>query len=229
MTLGFVLTGLGLIVGAFVFVLAARERKLDTEGIGILVLVGGITGILGARLTQLFFQTGNIAAATQPSLGGKSILGGVLVGWLAVEITKRILKIRRSTGDLFALALPAGEAVGRLGCLANGCCYGETCNLPWAIHQHGEWRHPAQIYSALASGILFVLLWQLRQRFPREGDLFRLYLIGFAITRFVIEFFRWHDHMAGPLSAMQWVCLEMLAAALIWQLWQARKRPNPVT
>src|SRR5437899_2542448 len=117
MTLGFVLTMLAYSVGALVLYLAARERRMATEGIRYVALAGLVGGVLGAKVTELLLAHGQAAAANpgillDPRLGGRTILGGVIVGWGAVEATKWRLGIRRSTGDLFALALPAGEAVG---------------------------------------------------------------------------------------------------------------------
>src|SRR5207247_6012464 len=135
-------------------------------------------GVLGAKVTEWglgHWQTlaSHPATMLDPRLGGRTIIGGVLAGWLAVEIAKWRLGIRRSTGDLFALALPAGEAVGRIGCFFNGCCYGVPSHVPWAVFQHGAWRHPTQFYAALLAAALFGLLVMLRNRMPREGDLFR--------------------------------------------------------
>ena len=106
-------------------------------------------------------------------------------------IAKRIMGIRRPTGDLFAMALPAGEVVGRIGCHLNGCCYGIRCEMPGAVFQHGALRFPAQLVSSATAAVMFgVLLW-LAPKLKREGDLFRAYLLLFGTTRFAIEFVRW--------------------------------------
>jgi phosphatidylglycerol:prolipoprotein diacylglycerol transferase len=227
MTLGEFFTAASYGVGGFVFWLSARRRGLDTKGIGVVVLVGFVAGILGAKITQLVFQgwplTVPAEAALDPRVGGRALLGGLLFGWLGVELAKRRLGIRRSTGDHFALALPAGEAVGRIGCHLNGCCYGAACDLPWAIHQHGADRHPAQLYSAAAAASLFGLLLWLRPRLSREGDLFRAYLVGFGIIRFGLEFFRWRESLVFGLSPMQWFCLELVVSVLIYTLWRRRR------
>jgi phosphatidylglycerol:prolipoprotein diacylglycerol transferase len=132
-----------------------------------------------------------------------------------VIVAKRALGIRRPTGDLFALALPAGEVVGRIGCYFNGCCFGKECDLPWAIEQHGAFRHPTQIYSAVSALLLFLCMLWLRPRLRNEGDLFKAYLIGFGASRFVIEYFRYQDHLLWGLSAMQWVCIDLVAFASV--------------
>lgn len=217
MTPGGIVTMVGYAVAAMVFYLAARQRRLATEGIGIVALAGLCGGVLGARLTEWVLVhshewTAQPTAFFNPQAGGKTIIGGVLCGWIAVEIAKWRLGIRRSTGDMFALALPAGEAVGRIGCLLNGCCFGTTTAVPWAIYQHQAWRHPAQLYSAFVALVLFTLLCHLRSRLEREGDLFRLYLVLYGASRFAIEFLRDRQIAFGGLSAAQWVCLEVAVA-----------------
>jgi phosphatidylglycerol:prolipoprotein diacylglycerol transferase len=174
-------------------------------------------GIFGAKLTRLLFATtsgANIGAlAAHPD--GKTIIGGILFGWLAVELAKRKFGIKRSTGDCFAFALPLGEAVGRVGCFLNGCCYGSQCTLPWAVYQHGDWRHPAQIYSVIVCLSIFATLWCLRLKCDRQGDLFRLYLLLWSVSRFSLEFVRERTDVHFGLSTAQWVCGEISATVLI--------------
>lgn len=213
--LGELFTALGYAVGAVVFFLAARRRGIATEGIGYIALAGLCGGVFGARLTEWVLGHGPLIvehpdAFLNPAVGGRTIIGGVLAGWMAVEIAKRRLGIRRSTGDLFALAVPAGEAVGRIGCFFNTCCYGTVCDLPWAVYQHGAWRHPTQLYSSVAAAAVFYLLFRLRDRMPREGDLFRCYLVLYGVTRLTIEFFRERALGFGSLSLAQWVSLELI-------------------
>jgi len=218
-TLGIVFTALGYITGIVVLVLAARERRLLTEGMLRIGAAAFLGGIIGAKLTEWIFSGWPFriqpVLILDPSLGGKSLLGGILIGWLCAEVAKRRMGIKRSTGDLFALALPAGEAVGRIGCFFNGCCYGTITNSPLAVYQHGAWRHPAQLYSAFVSLIIFAVLFALRNKMPREGDLFKLYLVLFGATRFGLEFIREQTGYIWGLSAMQWFCIEICVAGAI--------------
>ena len=151
-------------------------------------------GVVGAKLGEFAAEGWPLRISFwsifDPEFGGKALLGGILGGWIAAGIAKRRMGITRSTGDLFALALPAGEAVGRIGCYFNGCCYGIATKFPIAIYQHGAWRHPTQIYSSITAALIFTALFLVRDKLPREGDLFKLYLLLFGITRFGIEFIR---------------------------------------
>lgn len=234
MTIGTVFTNLGYVVGALVFVyFARRDGRLDRRLVWVM-LCGFAAGVIGARLVQwlLLGAPGGIAAWTNPAEGGRTIIAGIVCGWIAVEVAKARLGIKRSTGDLFALALPAGEAVGRIGCLLNGCCYGATCSLPWAIEQHGALRHPAQLYSSVVAVLTFITLLTLRGRMWREGDLFRAYLLMYGLARFSIEFLRERDHLFAGLSLAQWFCLELTIAGAIglahsWWVTHAKPAYNP--
>src|SRR5205085_2034721 len=169
-----------------------RARGFSTEGMRLVFLAALAGALIGAALLQyaseavtcavgggepwLFWRRSLHEHLLHLLLGGRTWLGALLGGYAGVELAKRPLGIVRSTGDGFALALPLGEAVGRLGCFFAGCCYGRETMLPWAAWQHGAWRHPTQLYSAAAALALFALMWRLRSRMPREGDLFKLYL-----------------------------------------------------
>jgi phosphatidylglycerol:prolipoprotein diacylglycerol transferase len=212
--LGVAFTALGFVAGACIFHMAARHRGLATEGMRVVAIAGVIGGTLGAKLTQWVLVNGqflrdNPEALLNPTLGGRTILGGLLAGWATIEIVKRRMGIRRSTGDLWAQALPAGEAIGRIGCFFNGCCQGVVCSLPWAVYADGAWRHPAQLYSAAAAAVIFAVVMRARDHMTREGDLFRLYLVLFGVSRFALEFARERTIGLGGLSLAQWVSLEL--------------------
>jgi len=210
-----------------VLVLSARKGGIATQGMGKVAVAGLIGGVLGAKVTQLLVEgwPNKVPFWTilDPKAGGKALMGGLLIGWVSVATAKWKLGIRRSTGDHFALALPGGEAVGRIGCYFNTCCYGRVCDLPWAVHQHGAWRHPTQIYSSLAAGLLFGLLLWLKPRLKREGDLWRCHLAGFGLSRFGLEFLRENDAVVIGLSAMQPLCLELVVFAVFGWLFAARR------
>lgn len=180
---------------ALVFWQMARRRGMATDGIARIMGAGLIGGLAGANLLQLL-ATG---------LPGKTIEGGIIGGWLAVIWMKRRLGITRPTGDLFALAIPAGEAIGRIGCFIGGCCFGKTARLAWAVHDHGAWRHPSQLYLAVAAAIAFgALLTIERRRILPENGLFYLGGTLLCIDRFVVEFFRYGGQAVFGLTLAQW-------------------------
>lgn len=178
---------------------------MATDGIAIVAAAGLLGGLAGAALFQVL--------ATAGAHPGKSVLGGVAGGYAAVALTKRRLGIVRPTGDLFALALAAGEAVGRWGCFLGGCCYGRPdADLPWRVWQHDAWRHPTQIYLALGCAAIFgvLLLAPRRFRIPENG-LWALQGLLYCPLRFGVEFYRAGDPLALGLTAAQWACLVGIA------------------
>lgn len=227
MTLGFLFTFLGYATGAAVFWGRARERGLATEGMGIIAVTAFAGGIAVAKISQ-WLVAAPLAVLKNPllladlSTGGRALIGGVLGGWLAVRWTRRRLGIDRPTGDLFALALPAGEAVGRIGCFFNQCCYGIPSSGFYVCYQQGTLRHPVQIDMALSAAAIFVLLWGRRDRVAREGELFALYLVLFGLSRFVLEFLRARDEFIGGLSLAQCVCLGLAG----WGTYRLRHVPR---
>ena len=223
MTPGSVVTFLAYLVAAVVAVAEARRRRLATEGMGYIAVAALLGGVLGARLAHWVLVDRQAFAAYPLGVldmryGGRTILGGVIGGWLAVELAKQRLGIKRSTGDLFAPALALGEAVGRIGCFLNGCCYGQPTTVPWACYQHGAERHPTQLYTMVWCLLIFAVLRRWRDKLPREGDLFRVYLVLWGLGRFVIEFWRDSGTMALGLSAAQWAGLGV-ALLGAWGLW----------
>lgn len=150
---------------------------------------GLLGGLAGANLVQ-WFATG---------LPGKTIEGGIAGGWIAVVAAKRALGVTRPTGDLFALAIPAGEAIGRIACFIGGCCYGKVTSVAWAVHDHDAWRHPAQLYLSFGAAVSFAALYAVerRVRLP-ENALFYAGGMLFCAQRFSVDFFR--DVAATPLG-----------------------------
>jgi phosphatidylglycerol---prolipoprotein diacylglyceryl transferase len=147
-------------------------------------------------------------------LGGKSIVGGLIGGLIAVEWVKRRIGVTRSTGDLFGIPLAVGIAVGRIGCFLTGLddhTYGLPTTLPWGVDfGDGVARHPTQLYEiAFLLLILTPLLVWLHRRRHREGDLFKAFMVGYLGFRLALEAIK-PGVFFGPLNAIQWACLGTL-------------------
>lgn len=202
LTLSATCYALGYIAGLAAFGYMAKRRGIATEGVWLLMSAGLIGGLAGANLTQLLV-TGS---------PGKTLLGGIVCGYIAVVLAKRYLGIVRPTGDLFAMALAAGEAIGRWGCFFGECCFGKIApNLPWAVYEHGAYRHPTQAYLALAATAVFIVLWWLHRKPLPENALFYIQGMLFCTARFGIEFFREGPALFAGLTLAQFACLAGLA------------------
>jgi prolipoprotein diacylglyceryltransferase len=159
------------------------------------------------------------------SPGGKTIVGGLLGGWIGVEIVKRFSGIHRRTGDLFALPLCVGIAVGRIGCLLAGLAddtFGEPTTLPWAVDLgDGIGRHPVQVYEILFL-ILLGLLVSTRAKLP-EGARFRIFLGGYLTWRLAIDFLKPQPLIQG-MNLIQWSCVGGIILLLLDEIrvWKGR-------
>jgi prolipoprotein diacylglyceryltransferase len=180
------------------------------------VIVGGLVGALvGAKLLVLLQHIDLLFSNWQQLflllLQGKTVVGALLGGLIGVEITKKIIGVNRSTGDVFVYPLIVGTGVGRIGCFLTGLSdrtYGIATNLPWGV-DFGDriLRHPTQIYEIIFLLILIIFL-KIRSRYHRqEGDLFKFYMVAYLSFRLLIDFLKPDFHPLFGLSAIQIACL----------------------
>jgi phosphatidylglycerol---prolipoprotein diacylglyceryl transferase len=141
-----------------------------------------------------------------------------------------------SMGDLFCSVAPLGYTFGRIGNFINGELYGRPTDVPWGmffpLDYENMLRHPSQLYEAFFEGVvLFVILWSLRKKFSFTGAILALYITGYGIFRFFIEFFREPDahlgYILGPLSMGQLLCLAMIIAGGAIFFYRRRRFINP--
>jgi prolipoprotein diacylglyceryltransferase len=175
------------------------------------VIVAAVLGAaIGSKVLAWFEDPSlwHTAASLWP--GGKTIVGGLLGGTLAVEMEKRRLGIRTRTGDLFAIPITIGIAIGRIGCFLGGIddhTAGTPSSLPWAVDfGDGIPRHPTQLYEIVFLMILSAVLRHFRSLRTANGDLYRIFLFAYLVWRFAIDFLKPEPAFAG-LSSIQWVCL----------------------
>lgn len=145
-------------------------------------------------------------------VGGKTIVGGLLGGWAGVEIAKRVVAVRHSTGDAFVFPLIFGMAVGRIGCFLTGLedhTYGQATALPWGVNfGDGVFRHPTQLYDIVFLALLAaaLALWRVTPR--PNGQLFRMFLLAYMLWRLAVAFLKpRYTYTSLHLSAIQFACL----------------------
>ena len=213
------------------------EMKLDEKGFWRLIYCLFFGALLGGKLLYWAVSYRELLDGRLSLIGdfryGFVFFGGVL-GALAMGFVAKLWVglDYMATADYAGVALPFGHAVGRLGCLAAGCCYGSPTALPWGIALGGSpgsvtprelWGvplHPTQLYeSAACAAIGFFLLKALLPRVERRelvpGTVFLAYVALYSAARFGIEFFRFDDRGASlpPFSVSQWLSLAGVAAA----------------
>ncbi len=225
-----------------------RRRGWPTGPWLLLVAWTMLCAVAGSKLAMLTPEDWATALGhgLLPTTTHKSFIGIVVGGFIGVRFARRLLGFTATVGDAFALALPMGLAVARVGCLLGGCCFGTPTSLPWAVcYPAGSlahsvhiarglipaWAttslavHPVQAYEiVLLAGALGVLLWA-RSRLKRKLSLFLLYIILQSLVRLGIEFVREGrpvPHVIG-LSPLQ-LALAGLALGCAVALWFRERR-----
>lgn len=238
---------LGVLAASIPFFHEARRRGMLCDRLVFVVGVTLLSGAIGAKLSTVWEY---LLAAPHPSLvgawidGGRSILGGLAAAYAGALVAKRIAGYRRSTGDLFAPAVALGMAVGRWGCFLTEQV-GTPTSLPWGIRltpeqaaripecqsycASGVAMHPSFLYEILFQGAMFGLLWWLRPRVRRPGELFRIYLLAYAVFRFAVEFVRGNAVVWAGLTRPQLFLVPSTAllTASFLRSWRRSARPRP--
>ncbi|HTV16567.1 MAG TPA: prolipoprotein diacylglyceryl transferase family protein [Acidobacteriaceae bacterium] len=221
-----VFEALGYVVGYVVFRWARARRGdvVEEPQRWTVIAAAAVGALIGSRLLGLAEQWPTVLAAARSgrlvavffASGGKTIVGGLLGGWIGVELAKRFSGIHSRTGDLFALPLCAGIAVGRIGCFVAGLAddtYGKATRLPWGVNfGDGVSRHPTQLYEILFLAVLAFALTR-PANWP-DGYRFRLFMAGYLGWRLAIDFLKPQPLVAG-MNVIQWACvagLSVLAA-----------------
>jgi phosphatidylglycerol:prolipoprotein diacylglycerol transferase len=191
--------------------------------------------LIGARLIYvLVYGRGEYAAHPIEVLyvwqGGLSFHGAILGMALAIILfARRYRFLVLAVTDLVALCGTPGLFFGRIGNFINGELYGRPTTVPWAMIFPGDPlhvpRHPSQLYEAFAEGVLLsALLWWIdgmarRRGYERPGLITGLFLVGYAVIRFSLEFTRAPDAqlglVIGALSMGQLLSMIMFAAGVV--------------
>ena len=199
--------GLFIAVSFIVGIIVARHEagrlEEDQDKIMDLCFYVLLAAIVGSRL---FYVLTNLEMFVSDPLEILRIWNCGLVfygGFIAALITAIIyLKKKKmllfKTADIMAPPLAIGHAIGRMGCFFAGCCYGNACDLPWAVIFTNPDSlapvniavHPTQLYSFVANLLIFIFLWFFRKRKRYDGQLFWIYVFLYGVSRFLIEIFR---------------------------------------
>jgi phosphatidylglycerol:prolipoprotein diacylglycerol transferase len=225
------------LVGLWIVARRARREGLDVARVTDLSIYVLIAGLIGAKLFMVAIDWRQYASHfTRRELWSLLQSGGVFYGGLAAALPVAWWYIKRHnlplfrTLDVLTVGLILGQAIGRLGCFAAGCCYGRGCTLPWAVKFTNleAWRtlgtpldtplHPTQLYESGAALLIFLFLIWLAPRKRFHGQIAAVYLLCYSTARFVIEFFRGDPGRGmlpgGYLSTAQIVGIIVVIATL---------------
>lgn len=217
-------------------VVTLRESKrlgISNDTIYGLFLWGIIGGVIGARLVHVIDYWSYYVAHPGEIVGfaGLALYGAIAGALLAVFIYTRVKRVSFSSlagvGDAIAVGAPLAQAVGRVGCTINGCCYGKPSpfhSFPGAVvytardtippQYWGVPLYPSQIYFLIWNLIVFAIIWRLRDRIKPQGSLFLLYLCLYAAGDFGLRFFRVNDPFLFGLHEGQIISLAILIVVI---------------
>ena len=210
---------LGLVL-ALAYPVAGHLAAPDKRRYYLLQAITLVGALAGAKVVVLmgdrFWPVVPVHGLAEVLGAGRSVVGGLLFGFLTAEVAKPILGYTLPPNDRFAALLPFSLAIGRMGCFLQGCCRGIP-HESWlsVTYADGVPRYPAPLFEAafqLAIGALFVVL---VRRGTWRGQLFALYLVAYGTYRFLSEFIRETPRVAGDYSVYQVFCVAMIAVGLV--------------
>jgi phosphatidylglycerol:prolipoprotein diacylglycerol transferase len=242
-----VMIALAFLAGLWTATLRARHEKIPGEKIADVTLWLMMGGIAGARFVYVTtywreeFADQPFKEVFMVQHGGLVYYGGFIGAALAGMIYIRWKKLSLwKTADVLAPSIALGSVFGRIGCLLNGCCYGRPTDLPWGLtftnpqaHELsgtplGIPLHPTEIYDALLNLALYGFLAWLFRRKKFDGQIFATYLICYAVTRSITEYFRGdysdlHYHLG--LTPAQWIGVPIFVTGLALAAILSRRAP----
>jgi phosphatidylglycerol:prolipoprotein diacylglycerol transferase len=233
------------LAGLQLAIVRGRKAGLDPGRLLDLGVYIVIAALVGAKLLLLIVNF-NYFRNNPGEILVLARSGGVFYGGLITATLVAFWYIRRhelpfwTTCDMFAPGIALGHVIGRLGCLMAGCCFGRQTDVPWAITFTDPFAaanvgtplnvplHPTQLYEAGAElMILILLLVTERKGRPYPGRTFWAYMLLYAVSRFVIEFYRGDERgLLMGLSTSQFISL-LLAPLSLAMLFYLRRQSSP--
>ncbi|HOY45001.1 MAG TPA: prolipoprotein diacylglyceryl transferase [bacterium] len=248
---GFALA-ISFLLGIYLAVRRGRKRGIDPEKIMDLSVVIILASIIGARFMYVIFHLDEFAghwtdtfnpfqSNGQIGIAGLTMLGGVVLAVVCSLLYLRakkqpILRIADTIIPLFFL----GEAITRIGCYLNGCCYGIPCDGPLCVvfppdspagaMYQGIHIHPAQLYSSAYALLVFIIMLVIDRKPKYDGFLLYLFFIFYGVGRFIIDLFRYYESSmillplgAKGLSMNQGISLAFIVIGIFLLVRQGRR------
>lgn len=203
----------------YYFYLKRRSGEKQDLNVSLAILIGATAGALvGSKLI------GNLE---KPSLlfspefsflkfwTSNTIVGGLAFGLLGVELAKKIVGYKKSTGDFIVYPLIFAMIIGRIGCFFTGI-YEETYGLPttsiFGMHLGDEYlRHPVALYEIVFLIVLWISLEIFRNNNTyQSGFLFQLFMLSYFSFRLILDFIKPREEIVLHLSTIQMVCISMI-------------------
>lgn len=247
------LYGAGIAVAGLVATILGTRRGLPRLSlahlvplVAIAIVCGGRAFYVGQHLSR--FRDAPLAALDL-SDGGQVFYGGLLLALAVFWIYCTSKRLPLATvSDAFAVGIPLGHAIGRIGCFCRGCCYGRVSEVAWAVRfpkfidangntigsppfltqlEGGlihDWAreslpvHPAQLYASAVLVLLFAAMLFVWHKGWLRGQLLPSYILVYACARFVLEAFRDNEMAFWGLTIAQVVSVGVVIAAVTWMV-----------
>ena len=219
-----------------------KDAKLNYDMVLNGAIIGVISGLVFSRVLHIIDQWEVFAARPLSQLlsgEGLTIYGAVLGAVLGLWVYSRWSRFQFGhLADVIAPATILGQAIGRIGCLFNGCCYGIVTDLPWSIlytnkNSYGYFAssnlasgfglHPSVAYEFIWDLIVFGVLLKIGKRFKPDGALFVIYLAMYAFGRLFIDFTRDGTPFLFGLHQAQIMSLTVLVLTVPWLVFKSRR------
>jgi prolipoprotein diacylglyceryltransferase len=209
---------------AYLIIRAKRGDRISNANRWSVFTATVVGAAIGSRLLAWFDAP---PASALSLFGGKTIVGGLLGGWIGTELEKTRLGVRESTGDLYVFPLVVGISIGRIGCFLSGlpdATYGVATTLPWGVDLgDGVARHPTALYESVFVVVLGIVLFAIERRLA-HGRLFRLFMLAYLGFRILVDAIKPGVPVAFGMTAIQWSCV----AGVLYLTWLLARRPPAV-
>lgn len=194
-------------------------RKRSTDMISsanrLSIIIGAVFGALLMSRGVAFLENPIVSQKEHwmAIFNNKTIMGGLFGGLLGVELVKRIIGEKRSSGDLFTFPIILGIIIGRIGCFLAGTnefAFGKTTSFFMGMDLgDGLPRHPIALYEIFFLILLFWILRRVQKQalLPVSGDLFKAFMLSYFGFRFFIEFLKPNTFTVFGLSSIQYLCV----------------------
>lgn len=197
------MVAIALIVGVYLARQEALRKNIKPELVYDLVFFLAVGSLAGARIYYLaFFDPASFVTNPVSVLkiweGGLAVHGAILGGIIACVLfagSRKVLFWRFA--DLVAPSVMLGQAIVRIGCFLNGCCFGVKTGSIFGVRfpkgslpdiaYSGSPVHPAQLYELSLDLAGFLILWAIRRRVKFDGGLFLVYLALYSIIRIIVS------------------------------------------
>lgn len=195
---------LGIAAGLVYYIIDAERRQIKGEGVIEIISAALIFGVIGSKI-PILLEGGSL----ENILLGKSIVGGLIGGYIGVRFIKKKMNISLKLGNTIAPAVALGMSLGRMGCFFNGCCVGRVGIFGFNFGD-GQLRYPTQLFEVAFHLVAFLILHKLKDKDMRPGILFKYYILAYFIFRFFIEFIR-----INPVIWLGLTIYQMLSVAVM--------------